>query len=124
MNSIQETIRAVLGSDGQLILAHQPALPPGPVEVTIRVAAPTGEKRGLAHVIREIAADQRGRSFPGQSAAHLRAEEEMRQAEEADRDRELTAARRAPSAEGALNAVPKIRGYRASFEFQIGRYSK
>ena len=101
MNSMQETIEAVLGSDGQLILTHQPRLPPGPVEVTIRVAAPAGGKRALADVIREIAADQRARGFPGRSAAQVRAEEEARQAEDADRDRELNAARRAPSPEGA-----------------------
>jgi hypothetical protein len=101
MNSIQETIQAALGSDGQLTLTHPPRLPPGPVEVTIRVAAPTGEKRGLAHVIREIAADQSARGFPGQSAAQLREEDKARQAEDADRDRELNAARRAPSPEGS-----------------------
>ncbi|MGQ9576608.1 MAG: hypothetical protein ACUVUC_14965 [Thermoguttaceae bacterium] len=75
MNSTQETIQAVLGADGQLILTHQPRLPPGPVEVTIRVPASTGGKRGLADVIREIAPDQRPRGFPGRSAAQLRAEE-------------------------------------------------
>lgn len=100
MHSMQETIGAVLGSDGQLILTHHPSLPPGPVEVTIRIAAPAGGRRGLADVIREIAAGQRARGFPGRSAEQLRAEEEARQAEDADRDRELTAARRAPSPEG------------------------
>jgi hypothetical protein len=101
MNTTQETIEAVLGSDGQLTLGHQSRLPPGPVEVTIRLAAPTRGKRALADVIREIAADQRARGFPGRSAAQLRAEEEARQAEDSDRDRELNAARRAPSPEGS-----------------------
>ena len=91
MSSMQETIEAVLGSNGQLILAHQPRLPPGPVEVTIRVASPTGGKRALADVIREIAADQRGRGFPGRSATQMREEEEIRESEDADRDRELDA---------------------------------
>jgi hypothetical protein len=99
MNSTQETIEAVLGSDGRLILTHPPRLPPGRVEVTIRVASPTGGKRGLADVIREIAAEQRGRGFHGRSTADLCAEEEARQGEDADRDRELNAARRAPSPE-------------------------
>jgi hypothetical protein len=54
----------------------------------------------LGDVIREIAADQRGRGFPGRSAAELRAEEEARQAEDADRDWELNAARRTPPPEG------------------------
>jgi hypothetical protein len=99
MNNIQETIRAVLGSDGQLILTHQPRLPPGPVEVTIRVAAPTAGKRGLADVIRQIAAEQRQRGFPGRPAADLRAEDEASQAEDAERDRELDAARRSLSPE-------------------------
>lgn len=97
---MQETIEAVLGSDGQLILTHQPRLPPGPVEVTIRVAAPTVGNRTLADVIRQIAADQRARGFPGRSADQLRADEEASQGEDADRDRELNAARRAPSPEG------------------------
>jgi hypothetical protein len=101
MNSTQETIHAVLGADGQLILTRQPHLPPGPVEVTIRVASPTSGKLALADVIRQIAADQRARGFPGRSAAQLRAEEEASQAEDADRDRELDAARRAPSPEGS-----------------------
>ena len=39
MNSTQETIQAILGPDGQLVLKHQSRLPPGPVEVMIRVAA-------------------------------------------------------------------------------------
>ena len=47
MNGMQETIEAMLGSDGQLILTHQPRLPPGPVEVTIRVATPRAAKRAL-----------------------------------------------------------------------------
>ncbi len=97
MNGIEETIQATLGSNGQLILTHQPRLPPGPVRVTIRVAAPTGPQRGLADVIREIAAEQRSRGFPGRSTADLRAEDEARQAEDAERDRELDTARRAPS---------------------------
>ena len=101
MNGMEETIEGVLGSDGQLILTHQPRLPPGPVEVTIRVAAPTRGKRALADVIREIAADQRGRGFPGRSAAQVRAEEESRQAEDDERDRELNAARRARSLEAS-----------------------
>jgi hypothetical protein len=70
------------------------------VEVTIRVAAPTRGQRALADVIREIAADQRARGFSGRSAADLRAEEETRQAEDAERERELDAARRAPSPKG------------------------
>ncbi len=93
MNSTQETIQAILGPDGQLVLKHQSRLPPGPVEVMIRVAAPTAGKRGLADVVQEIGAEQRRRGFPGRSAADLRAEEEVRQAEDAERDRELDAVR-------------------------------
>ncbi|OGS13352.1 MAG: hypothetical protein A2234_04315 [Elusimicrobia bacterium RIFOXYA2_FULL_58_8] len=100
MNSRQETIDAMLGTDGQLILTHQPRLPPGPGEVTIRVAGPMRGNGGLADVIRQIAADQRARGFPGRSAAELRVEEEASEAEGADRDRELDAARRVPSPEG------------------------
>jgi hypothetical protein len=65
-------------------------LPPGPVHVTIRAAA--GPRRGLADVVREIAAEQRARGFPGRSAEELRAEEEASLAEDAERDRELDAA--------------------------------
>ncbi len=95
MNVIEETIDATLDSNGQLRLTHQPQLPPGPVRVTIRVAAAVGPTRGLADVIRGIAADQRSRGFPGRSTAELRAEDDARLAEDAERDRELDAARRA-----------------------------
>ena len=70
MNLIEETIDATLDSNGQLTLTHQPRLLPGPrVRVTIRVAAgQQGHNAVLADVIREIAADQRSRGFPGRSA--------------------------------------------------------
>ena len=100
MNVIEETIEATLDSNGQLRLTHQPRLPPGPVRVTIRVAAPVGPQRGLADVIREIAAEQRARGFPGRSAEDLRAEDDTRLAEDAERDRELDAARRGASSGG------------------------
>jgi hypothetical protein len=100
MNVIEETIEATLDSDGQLRLTRQPLLPPGPVRVTIRVAAAVGIQRGLADVIREIAALQRSRGFPGRSAEDLRAEDDARLAEDAERDRELDLARRAASAGG------------------------
>jgi hypothetical protein len=44
----EETIEATLDSNGQLRLAHQPRLPPGPVRVTIRVAVACRPQRGLA----------------------------------------------------------------------------
>jgi hypothetical protein len=94
MNIIEETIEATLDANGQLCLIRQPQLPPGPVRVTIRVVAPSGSQRGLADVIREIAAEQRSRGFPGRSAEELRAEDDARLEEEAERDRELDAARR------------------------------
>ena len=47
MNVIEETIEATLDSNGQLRLARQPRLPPGPVRVTIRAAAAVGPQRGL-----------------------------------------------------------------------------
>jgi len=100
MNVIEETIEATLNSNGQLQLARQPRLLPGPVRVTIRVAAAVGPLRGLADVIREIAAEQRSRGFPGRSAADLRAEDDERLAEDAERDRELDAARRGASSGG------------------------
>jgi hypothetical protein len=52
------------------------------------------QRRGLADVIREIAADQRTRGFPGRPAAELLAEDDARRAEDAERDQELDAARR------------------------------
>jgi hypothetical protein len=100
MNVIEETIEATLESNGQLRLTRQPGLPPGPVRVTIRVAAPVGPQRGLADVIREIAADQRSRGFPGRSAEDLRAEDDARLAEDAERDGELDTARRRASSGG------------------------
>jgi hypothetical protein len=94
VNTIEETIDATLDSNGQLRLAHQSQLPPGPVRVTIRAAAALGPRRGLAEVVREIAAEQRSRGFPGRSATELRAEDDARVDEDAERDRELDAARR------------------------------
>ena len=93
MNVIEETIEATLDSNAQLRLTQQPRLRPGPVRVTIRSAATARPRRGLADVIREIAAEQRSRGFPGRSAAELHAEDEARLAENAERDRELEAAR-------------------------------
>ena len=93
-NASEETIEGMLDANGQLQLSQQPQLPPGPVYVTIRVAAPVGLRHGLTDVIREIAAGQRSRGFPGRSTAELRAEEDARLAEDADRDRELDAGRR------------------------------
>src|SRR5688572_23004134 len=100
MNAIEETIDATLDSNGHLQLTRQPQLPPGPVRVTIRVAAAAGPVRGLADVIREIAAEQRSCGFPGRSAEDLRAEDDSRLAEDVERDRELDAARRGAPSEG------------------------
>ena len=100
MDTTEETIDATLDANGQLHLTHSPRLPPGPVRVTIRVAAAVGPPRRLADVIREIAAEQRSRGFPGRSAADLQAEEDARIAEDAERDRELDAARRGTSSGG------------------------
>jgi hypothetical protein len=100
MNTLEETIDATLDANGQLQLAHQSRLPPGPVRVTIRAVAAGGPRRGLADVVREIAAGQRSRGFPGRSAADLRAEDEARSAEDAERDQELEAARRGATAGG------------------------
>src|SRR5438552_18567520 len=94
MNVIEETIEATLDSNGQLRLTHPPRLPPGPVRVTIRTAAAVGPQRGLADVIREIAAEQRSRGFAGRSAEDLRAEDDARLGEDAERARERDAARR------------------------------
>lgn len=93
MSFVEETIDATLDPSGQLLLTHPSRLPPGPVQVTIRVGPPVRQQRGLADVIREIAADQRARGFPGRSAEELRAEEDARLAEDAQRDEEMDAAR-------------------------------
>jgi hypothetical protein len=100
VNAIEETIEGTLDPNGQLRLAHQPQVPPGPVRVTVRATAALGAQRGLADVIQEIAADQRSRGFLGRSAEDLRAEEDARLAEDAERDRELDAARRSGSPGG------------------------
>ncbi len=94
MAAREETIDATLDANGQLQLARPSQMPPGPVRVTIRAATP-GPQRGLADVIREIAAEQRARGFPGRSTAELRAEDEAQLEEDAERDRELDATRRA-----------------------------
>ncbi len=94
MNFVEETIDAILDSNGQLRLTQQPRLPAGPVRVTIRVATAVAPQRGLSDVIREIAAEQRSRGFPGRSSEDLISEDDARLAEDAERDRELDAARR------------------------------
>jgi hypothetical protein len=99
-NLTEEAIDATLDPNGQLRLTHQPRLPPGPVQVTIRVAGAIGPQRGLADVIREIAAEQRSRGFPGRSSVDMRSEDDARQAEDHERDRELDAARRFVSSGG------------------------
>jgi hypothetical protein len=96
MTVVEETMDATLDSSGQVRLTHRPRLPPGPVRVTIRAAVPGGRQRGLADVIREIAAEQRVRGFPGRSAADIHAEDDTRQAEDEERDRELDLARSVP----------------------------
>ncbi len=98
MNAFEETIDATLDSTGQLWLSHQPQLRPGPVQATIRATAAVAPKRGLADVIREIAAEQRASGYPGRSAADISTEEAERLEEDAERDRELEAARRAATA--------------------------
>lgn len=95
VNAIEETIDATLDSAGQLKLSHKPQMPPGPVRVTIRAATGAGPRRGLADVIQEVAAEQRSRGYAGRSARDVCIEEEAQSAEDAERDRELDAARRA-----------------------------
>ena len=60
--------------------------------------AASGSRRGLSDVIREIAAEQRSRGFPGRSADELRAEDDALQDEGTERDQELDAARRTTEA--------------------------
>jgi hypothetical protein len=100
MSPMEETIDATLDPNGCLKLSQRPRLPPGPVQVTIRVAAASGSRRGLADVVREIADEQRARGFPGRSAAELRVEDDARLDDDAERDRQLGAARRAASPGG------------------------
>ncbi len=89
MNVIEETIDATLDPNGQLRLTHQPRLPPGPVRVTIRVAAAVGPRRGLADVVREIRADQVARGFQGLTTEQLRQREAEVEAENDEYDREM-----------------------------------
>jgi hypothetical protein len=100
MNVIEETIDGTLYSNGQLQLSQQPQLPPGPVRVSISVAATVVPQRGSADVIREIAADQRSRGFPGRSPEDLSSEEDACLADDAERDREQDAVRRGSSPGG------------------------
>ena len=88
MSATEETIDATLDPNGQLRLAHQPQLPPGPVTVTIRAAVP-GPRRGLADTIREIRADQVARGFHGLTAEQLRQREAEIEAENDEYDQEM-----------------------------------
>jgi hypothetical protein len=98
VSGFEETIDATLDPSGQLWLSHRPRLHPGPVRVTIRAASAIAPRRGLADVIREIAAEQRARGFPGRSGEDTSTEEADRLDEDAERDRELDAARRGTGA--------------------------
>lgn len=89
MSMSEETIDATLDANGQLHMTHTPQVPPGPVQVTIRVAAAVGRKRGLADVVREIRADQIARGFYGLTAEQLRQREVEIEAENDDYDREM-----------------------------------
>jgi hypothetical protein len=100
MSMTEEMIDATLEADGTLRLAHPPQLPAGAVRVLIQTVGSTRPQRTLADVIREIAADQRSRGYPGRSAAELQTEAEQQAAEDDERDRELDAARR-PFGQGA-----------------------
>jgi hypothetical protein len=100
MTVTEETIDAVLDSNGQLQLTYQPRLPPDPVQATTRVDTAVERQRGLADIIQEIAADQRSRDFPGRSSEDIRSEDDARLLEDAERDQELDAARRQFSAVG------------------------
>lgn len=82
MSVVEETIDAVLDSNGPLRPSRRPQAPPGPASVTIRVVTAARPRRGLTDLIREIATEQRARGYPGRSAADLCAEEEARLTED------------------------------------------
>ena len=109
MNVIEETIEAMLDSSGQLLLTQPARLPPGPVQVTIRVAGAGGQVRGLADVVQEIASEQRARDFAGRSTEELRHEDDACRAEDAERDQELDAA---PHALAGKTVSALLLGYR------------
>jgi len=100
MKILEETIEATLDSNGGLQLTHLPRLPAGPVRVTIRASTASGPQRGLADVIREIQADQTARGFLGRSRADVAAEDESHLTEDAERDQELSDARRSAAPGG------------------------
>lgn len=93
MSLAEEEIDAVLEADGTLRLSQKPQLAPGPVRVTLSPISQSPQ-RGLADVIREIAASQRARGYPGRTAEEIRAESQLLAQEDDDRNRELDAARR------------------------------
>ncbi len=94
MNPTEEVIDAVLEADGTLRLMSPPQVAPGLVRVTISSVAVSPFRRGLADILRQIAAEQRARGYSGRSAEELRAEAEDQAADDKERDRELAAARR------------------------------
>jgi hypothetical protein len=89
MSLIEETIDATLDSNGELRLSHQPRLPPGPVQVTIRVTAAAGPRRSMAKVIQEIRADQVARGFHGLTTEQLRQRDAELELEADEYDREM-----------------------------------
>jgi hypothetical protein len=93
MSLTEEVIDAVLEADGTLKLSHPPMVSPGPVRVTINTLS-SRPTRGMADVIREIAAEQRARGYPGRTAEEMKAEEELQAEEDDERARGLDSARR------------------------------
>ena len=68
LNGVAQPVwSTTLDANGQLHLTHPARLPPGPVRVTIRVAAAVGPRRGMADVIEEIDTD-RPRALPLRTA--------------------------------------------------------
>jgi hypothetical protein len=96
MSLTVEVIDAVVEPDGSLKLSHPPLISPGPVRVTISTLSPT-PTRGLADVIREIAAEQRAQGYSGRTTEEFKAEEKLQAEEDEERDREQNSARRSAS---------------------------
>jgi hypothetical protein len=72
--SHEETIDAVIDEHGQLHLAQQPSLPPGPVKVTIRDTTASPQPGSLADRLREMLAERQAGGFVGRSAEEIQAD--------------------------------------------------
>ena len=75
MGTTEVVIRGAVTADGRLILDEPPAVPPGRVEVTVRVVQEeTPKQHPMFETLRRIRADLDAKGFKGRSGEEIVAE--------------------------------------------------